>query len=589
VLSLAGCGGRDERPGEPLLGSNVLLITLDTTRADALSCYSGKGATTPHLDELARSGVRFARAYTSAPLTLPAHATILTGRYPPEHGARDNGTFVVSGNEVTLAECLKNAGYQTAAVIAAPVLEHSFGLAQGFDDYDDRGMLSAAQGAVATSVERHATEITDRALGWLGQHGSQRFFLWAHYFDPHQPWEAPEPFKSRFERPYDAEVAYMDEQVGRLVSAVRALPHSAPTLIVVVADHGESLGAHDEKSHGLFLYEETVRVPLIIAHPSLAHGAVRDDLVRTADLMPTVAALLGFAPPAHLSGVSLAPLLVPEGGTLSQPEAELAYFETSMPYTSFDLSPLFALATARFKFIWAPKEELYDLTTDPHEERNLVTEQTERVSGMRSRLEAILARSGQESERVQPGSSMQQALAGLGYAGTIARAVVEHPKGDDPKDHVAIVGGYSHAYTLFLAGKFDEARDLLKQLTTDCPASYLLLQLYGTVLGRLGRHQEAIAPLARSIEIEPNQPETLINLALASFFTNDRAKAEKYLVEALKIQPLHPRAVLMLAEMYATTNRVEQAKQTLREFLDKCGQVPERAPAEQMLARLSRG
>jgi arylsulfatase A-like enzyme len=290
---------------------NVLLVTLDTTRADRLGCYGYTDAHTPALDSLAAQGVLFERAFTPAPVTLPAHASLLTGLVPPVHGVRDNGIYRLRDEAVTLAELLGDAGMVTAATVAAYVLASRFGLAQGFSHYDERlkGQLGKP---AAFYVERPAEEVTDAALGWLEKRNDKKnFFLWVHYFDPHSPYVPPARFDSLCPgRPYDGEIAYMDSQLGRLLGALRSDGQYENTLVVVVGDHGEALGEHGEPTHGIFLYNSTVRVPLIVKFPAGEHAGGRVDAnVSLVDIFPTVLERAGLSVPSGIQGRSLLPLL----------------------------------------------------------------------------------------------------------------------------------------------------------------------------------------------------------------------------------------------------------------------------------------
>ncbi len=379
---LGGCGGSADPASDDASDASgprrsILLVTLDTTRADAMGCYGGR-AHTPVFDAIASRGARFERALTTAPITLPAHATLLTGTYPPYHGARHNGAFAVPGDVTTLAEYLTPFGYEARAVIGAAVLDAVFGLDQGFDAYDDLSddPLDVTVGSHDVA-ERRATDVTDRALAQLSSSPpEQPIFLWAHYFDAHAPYEPPEPFASEYaDAPYFGEVAAVDAELARLLEAFR-LRESVRTelapLIVVVADHGEGLGDHGEATHGMTLYEEAVRVPFAIELDGIVRaGLVVDRLVETVDLVPTVMALLELRPDetSHWQGRSLDRLLrglddVDDG------EAREAYLETYYPQFGYGWESVTALSNSRHKYIDAPRVELFDLQEDPREKRN---------------------------------------------------------------------------------------------------------------------------------------------------------------------------------------------------------------------------
>ena len=292
------------RLGEPARakGYDLLVITMDTTRADRIGCYGYGRAETPHVDELARRGVRFAQAIAPTPITLPSHASLFTGLYPPAHGVRNNGTFALGSNQTTLAELLGAAGYATGAAVGAFVLEARFGLDQGFESYDDTVVPRARGAAEHTFAERRAAAVTDSAIAWLGGHleGEDRkpFFIWAHYFDPHGPYRPPEPYGERFSgSPYDGEIAYTDAEIGRLLRFIDERGDEDRTLVLLTADHGEALGDHGETTHSILVHDSTIRIPLIFSCPSLFDDAyvAGDRVVSLVDVMPTLLSLLGVA------------------------------------------------------------------------------------------------------------------------------------------------------------------------------------------------------------------------------------------------------------------------------------------------------
>ena len=306
---------------KPTSDTNLVVITLDTTRADRLGCYGHAEAGTPHLDGLASRGSRFANTFAHTPLTLPSHSSIFTGFYPNRHGVRDNGVFKLHEDMETLAEVLYAKGYDTAAFVAAKVLSRKFGIAQGFDTFDET--------MPPGEVERNAGAVIDSTLEWLKHQGDRRFFVWVHLFDPHMLYRPPEPFNSRFADPYDGEIAYMDSQIGRLIEWLEQRQLFDNSAIVVVGDHGESLGEHGEPTHGYFVYDSTLRVPLIVK-PGVAAPVARvvEDLVRVVDVTPTALSLLGYPAPSSLDGVDVASLVRGETGTI---EVE-SYGESFLPY-----------------------------------------------------------------------------------------------------------------------------------------------------------------------------------------------------------------------------------------------------------------
>ena len=345
LVLLQACTGRPSGP------ANVLIVTLDTLRADRIGAYGYAAARTPVLDGLAARGARFANATTTTPLTLAAHTSLFTGTFPTYHGVRDNTGFYVDDSLQTLAETLKARGYRTAGFVGAFVLDGRWGIAQGFDEYVDDFDLGEDVGPGLDAIQRRGSEVVDKAAGWLHGVGDQPFFGWVHLYDPHTPYDAPAEFASRFpdtrDGAYDAEIAYTDSQVGRLLAALETAGHLDDTLVVVLADHGEQLGEHDEQAHGFFVYDASVQVPLIMAGPGVTPRVVPDQ-VRIVDVMPTVLDLLQVPGPAPMQGTSLGPTLAGERVDL------LAFAESWYPRFHYGWSELRAVRDGRFKFILAP-------------------------------------------------------------------------------------------------------------------------------------------------------------------------------------------------------------------------------------------
>ncbi len=380
---ILGC--EKEHPAPPASSqSNVLLVTFDTTRADYLSCYGRAGNTTPTIDAIARDGVRYANCFTVAPITLPAHATIMTGLCPFEHKLRDNGAGVLDEKAVTLAELFQGAGYRTGAFVAAYVLHSRYGLKQGFEVYSDEFKGTGAHMDDGTEfAERRADAVTDAALAWLNQKDDRPFFIWVHYFDPHAPYEAPGRTPGPdLQADYAAEIAYADRELGRIVRKVDELSWSSNRQVwqIITADHGEGLGEHDEETHGLFTYNTTLHVPLIIKGPGVQKTGIIEAGVSLIDIFPTVVRWLPLALPYEGPGTEL-PLTM-NGQKPSRP----LYFETFVPFHKYGWSPLEGIIIGHDKFINAPVPELYDLAADFRETKNLASERTQRLHEMASLL-----------------------------------------------------------------------------------------------------------------------------------------------------------------------------------------------------------
>ena len=425
-LTLVAVGCAPRPPAPP---TAIVVITLDTTRADRLTPYGFMSASMPFLDRLAREGVLFDQAISVAPLTVPAHASILTGLLPPSHGLRDNNATPLRPEHVTLAESLKDRGFHTAAFVGASVLARDRGLDQGFDRYDEISPASLAAG----SHDRPAGAVIDAALEWLEHVDGRPFFLWVHLYDAHRPYAPPEPFASQYAHdPYLGEIAYTDSEIGRLLIALDRLP-PARSLVVVAGDHGESLGEHGERDHGIFVYENVTRVPLIVRAPSIAPRRV-GAVVSLTDIAPTTLALAGLPIPP-MDGVSRVDVM--RGG----PTDEEAYSESHYPI-QFGWSPLRALRDGRYKLIDAPRPELYDLANDPHEANNLYRERPALAGAMRRRLDQL---TGQSDSRVAASaetdvdSGVRQRLAALGYVSRVRGSTNHNRPAPDPKDCIDLI------------------------------------------------------------------------------------------------------------------------------------------------------
>ena len=421
-------GGARAVPGV----SGVVVITLDTTRADRLSPYGFANVSLPALERLARDGVVFDRASSVAPLTLPAHASLFTGLLPPHHGVRDNGDPALADAHTTLAEILQARGFRTGAFVGSNVLNTDRGLQQGFDRYSD---VPRTERRASGGGQRRADQVVDEAIGWLEGVGSSPFFLWAHLYDAHRPYDPPEPFGSTYGHdPYVGEIAFADSQVGRLLDALEQRNLLERTMVVVTADHGESLGAHGERDHGIFVYEDVIRVPLIIRAPGIEPRRV-GTVVRLTDVMPTILDALGLTVPP-MSGASL---LSAVRARRDAPDRE-AYAEALYPQR-FGWSPLHTLRSGRFKLIDAPRPELYDLELDPFEEENIYHQRPDVAQTMTTRLKSADFRgAGPAAQQAGLSEELRMRLASLGYVASASRDASPPSTLPDPKDCIRFVG-----------------------------------------------------------------------------------------------------------------------------------------------------
>jgi len=517
---------------------HVILFTLDTTRADRIGAYGSTQARTPHLDALAARGVRFDDAVTSAPITGPAHAAIFTGMYPARYGVRDNATTPLPDRAATLAERLSQAGFATGGFIGAFVLDRAYGFAQGFAAFS--GFESVASGSEA-NAERRGEAVVDDALQWInGVPRQQPMFLWVHLYDPHAPYDAPAPFGAQFvSSPYDGEVAYVDQQIGRVLDALRARGTLDDSLVVVVADHGESLGEHGEDEHGVFLYEPVIRVPLIVAGPRARAGHVVAEQVRTIDLVPTVLDLLGSPMPTDLDGESLRTLLSGERRAVVPP----AYAESYYPKLHYGWSELRALRADGWKVIDAPTPELFAITKDAGETTNVFT--TQRALGDRMVAETVrLERSftgGQTEAPVAPSRETLERLRSLGYVGTSSSTVTSGDRGPDPKDRIEERRTFKRLMTDAIddmrANRLDDAIRKLRDLVRINERAYDLHQLLGEAYQRQGRTREALGEFEMAALLNPAVAAPHLSAAELLLASGDVAEARSRLAKASALDP----------------------------------------------------
>lgn len=549
-------------------GFNVLLVTLDTVRADALGCYGDAKAHTPVLDRLAQTGARFERALAPAPITLPAHSTLMTGLDPLSHGVRNNGTFRLAAEQLTLAERLAAQGYATGAVVSAFVLDARFGLDQGFGSYDDDLHLDSAAPREGMFRERRANKVTDRAREWLAAHErtapDKPFFLWAHYFDAHYPYEAPAQFlppgvsndpgqpysAERIRAQYLAEVAFVDAEVGRLLEALGP-EKLARTLVVVTADHGESLGAHGEHTHSRLIYDGVMRVPLIVSSPTLFPTAqhVTTRVVGLVDVAPTVLELLGVAPgEARFDGRSLFD---------ATPDPERAiYGESLVTYYNHGWAPLHSLTRLEDKVIRAPRSEHYDLKRDPLELDNLMLKAPQRGQALLTRLERL---TGAATAPAESGLSADDAreLAALGYTRSEPQQGAAQV---DPKDAIVTWALLTNAQAASVAGRHDDALREIRKVLAQHPGDAFAWEAEYAVHNRRGALDDARAALEHVIELSPSA-EAYVRMAWLQLQLERRAECERALSAAALLEPEHGDIALIRGEWLFRERRFAEAKE----------------------------
>ena len=559
VVALAG-GVACQRPAErglaasgSLRGANVLLVTIDTLRQDRVGAYDHRSALTPTIDRLAAGGVRFAHAYTTAPLTLPAHASILTGLLPRRHGIHNNTSFRLDDRAPTLATELARAGYRTGAFVGAFVLDARFGLNRGFAEYDDH--LPHGDRASFHYAERRAAEVVRLAGDWILQPGGTAvpWLAWVHLFDPHAPYDAPPEYRGG-RAPYDAEVAYADAMLGALVARLQLAGALDRTVIVVTADHGESLGEHGETTHGLLAYDATLAVPLVIAAPPLAARTI-DAAVSHVDVMPTILDLVGVRLEAAVDGLSL----------LRSPSADrVVQFEALDASITRGWAPLRGLVQGRWKYIDLPEPELYDLAADPHEQRNVV-DRDPHAAPLRRLFQAA---GGAESAapRVALDAEAAGRLRSLGYTGGSAprHAVTA---ADDPKRLVALNERFNTALTWFDEGRGREALDALLGILRERPDFVAARTSAATVLIAGGDPRAAVRLLEAGVAAGGESPELSARLGRARQAAGDARGAVAALERARSAGDENPDVATDLAIADAALGRADAARALFKELL----------------------
>ena len=523
VVVVAGFAIPGCRRGDVFRGAPVVLVSIDTLRADHLPAYGYRSVATPAIDAFARQAVLFENATSHVPLTLPSHAAILTGLLPPQNGVRDNVGYSLAGHP-TLPETLARAGYATGAAVSAVVLAKTSKIDRGFAFYDDN-VEATSPGAPLGAIQRAGGETERIAEEWISGQGDKPFFFLLHLYEPHTPYTPPEPFATRYrDAPYDGEIATADAIVEKFFAFLRDRGIYDRALVVLLSDHGEGLGDHGEDEHGLLLYRDTLHVPLLVKLPGGRRGGARVARpVGLVDVFPTVAALTGVAPPAGLAGVSL---FASEDAAGTD---RAIYSETLFPRYHFGWSDLASLTGARFHYVHAPRPELYDYLADPAEKNDLASGLPPAFRTMRAALLAL------PRPRQAPGFSDPEQvakLAALGYIGAAPASEAAQTL-PDPKDHVAELREFRAAMRLHAERKEEEAIAALHALLDKNPA---LADAWGTLAEaehKLGRHDRALAALARQDALTPGSPHILLSFANQYLELQDYEKAERYAQQAL--------------------------------------------------------
>ncbi|MEW6382129.1 MAG: tetratricopeptide repeat protein [bacterium] len=568
---------------------NILLISIDTLRADHLGCYGYRGIPTPHIDHLAREGMLVTSCYTPVPITLPSHATLMTGQYPLAHNVRDNGTFRLGEESLTLAEILKSKGYQTAAFVGAFVLDSRFGLDQGFDIYDDQMELEGKKSDLLFE-ERRAEEVIGAAGNWLDQKQPGPFFLFIHCFDPHAPYHAPAPYGRGIEgcddpanlaSCYDQEIAYTDDCLGRLFEKMKELGIFDQTLICFTADHGESLGEHGEPSHSVFVYDSTIHVPLIIRYPEKIPRAERFlRQVSSVSIAPTILDMAGIhLADSKMQGESLWSMKTAAGQASSQdPDKEAIYCETYFPFYNHHWSPLQGVRTSEWKYVKAPKPELYQLANDPRELSNLFSYRQDQVAVMEKLLDGMkkkysLQGSREKAHVMVMDEDTRRRLERLGYLWTapaqedpVKKEIGNYP---DPKDMVVVLNYFNVAAYHYLRYEYDQAIGFFHKSLEIDPKDVFAHFMIGFIYNKTGQFEKARDEFLECIRLDPAYLNGYVNLGGVYLKLGQKEKAFEQIEKARKLDPESIEIYQNLGVLYSYSGEYDKAIEAFHEALKR--------------------
>lgn len=568
---------------------NIILITVDTTRADRMGFLGSTRGLTPNLDAVARDGTAFTRAYAHVPLTTASHATILTGTYPQYNHVNDFGVPLAAGLPY-LPDLLHHEGYKTAAFVGSLILDPIAGTAPGFDRgfdlYDAGFRIKTAKDDRYKTIERRGGEVVAHALAWLKTRPANAppFFLWVHLYDPHDPYDPPEPYKSKSADPYDGEIAYADAMLGKLFAALKTVGLYQSALIAMMADHGEAFGEHGERTHGIFLYDETIHVPLLIKLPGTAGSSVKPDRRSTpaprkpaprkiearvglVDVTPTILEVAGIAIPKEIQGESL--LQAIKSGASGKNANRPIYSETDYPHRAFKWSSLRALRTEKYLAIEAPRPELYDQTDDPKATKNLASSAPAVANTLIAQAETFRQQTAAElatAAKLDP--SQAEKLRSLGYIGGDSGAGHEGKIGGiDPKDRIEVANLMHDGILEVEQGEYQSAISKLEQVIKTEPDSAIAYVQLGTAWTRLKDYQKALPILQKAVELKADSGLAQYELGLALFETGNWKEAAPQFEQAVARSPRWADAHFSLASVYARIDRVPEAMQELDQAL----------------------
>jgi arylsulfatase A-like enzyme/Flp pilus assembly protein TadD len=566
LFVLLGCFAATRCWASAAAKPNVLIVTIDTLRADHVGCYGYRQGQTPNIDSLAADGVMFKQAYTPVPITLPSHTVIFTGTYPMLSGMHDFSGNRLGANQPTLASILHDNGYQTGAVIASAVLDSRFGLNRGFDFYYDHFDFNRLLETNLDSMERPANQVVDEAIRWLNQGHRKPFLLWVHLYDPHHPYNPPAPYSETYKtHPYDGEIAFADSQLGRILTFLKTKGLYAHTLIVLLADHGEGLGEHGEKTHGFFIYNSTLHVPLIFKLPAPgAHRQVTQP-VSTVDVLPTILNELRIPVPKVVQGRTLAEAIA--GKTA---DGSPIYSETFLPRLHFNWSELRGLQDDSYKFIDGPKPELYDLGSDPRELHNLFTGKPAVSQALRSRLDSVVSKYTQGqgmAEKTPLDPALAERLKALGYTAFAGGGdpAVSNRNLPDAKDRIQFYEQFSEAMDDSQHQRYAEAVAKLEPLLKIEPDSLPVHYLLGMNHYRMQQFPDAVSEFQHAVKLSPDYALANYWLGLAYARSGDNGNAIASFQQTLKLDNTNFSAAFNLGAAALHMGRVDEAADAFRQ------------------------
>ena len=566
VIALASCSAKHEKASQPerstLRPLNVVVVTIDTLRPDHLQCYGDENIRTPTIDALAQRGVLFENAVAQAPLTPPSHASIFTGQYPTVHHVRNTGGFILPSSARPLAKILQEQGWDTAAFVSSAVLKKVVGFNNGFAVYDDEMPRQGSKEEFGEDAERPGGETVDRALRWLNAQSGKPYFLWVHLYDPHLPYNPPSPFKEEYKgRPYDGAIAYADEQVGRLLDAVKKKAPADKTIVAVLSDHGESLSEHGEFTHGVFLYDATLRIAFLMAGPGIPAGLRVKQQVRSIDFLPTLISLLGGSAPNDIQGVTLTPAF-----SGAKTNTAISYEETLYPKLALGWAELRAIRTNHWKYIRAPKPELYDLTQDSRETINVIQQHPDEVAKLAAQLNTMVGSS--PSERVElkmiDERQMDQ-LKSLGYLGGFSPQHYDlNGQGPDPKDKVGILKLLYEAENPAAHIPQNARIALLQRALHEDVSNPSLYHQLGGELEKSGRYDEALRLYESALQHGVENGRLHSRIADLCLRKGDKDRAIAEYETAARFNPSDLEGQSNLATAYLEKGRVDDAERAFK-------------------------